>query len=97
MALNLTNIPGYESQSLHQDQNKGPRTIAASIVLAIIASLAVALRLVAQKIVKPSLVADDYCVIISLVKSPTILPQANPNSNVFLDPGPWALRRFNCL
>ncbi|KAL9078884.1 MAG: hypothetical protein Q9157_002179 [Trypethelium eluteriae] len=59
--------PAYQSQLAHIDQDKGPRTISASGILIGITTIAVTGRLVAQRLVKPSLLADDYCVIIALV------------------------------
>ena len=61
--------PAYEYQLAHIDEDKGPQTIAATIVLMVICSVAVALRILAQRIVKSSFTADDYCIFAALVRA----------------------------
>ncbi|KAG7005424.1 hypothetical protein G7Y79_00020g049520 [Physcia stellaris] len=59
--------PAYEYQLAHIDEDKGPQTVAATIVLIVVSSVAVALRLIAQRIVKASFTADDYCIFAALI------------------------------
>lgn len=61
--------PAYNSQLAHIGEDKGPQTIAASSVLIVITTVAVVLRLVAQRIVKPSFTADDCCAFGALVRA----------------------------
>ena len=58
-----SHIPGYEYQLAHIHDDKGPRTIAASGVLIAATTLAIVLRLLAQRMVKSALTLDDYCAI----------------------------------
>ena len=67
-----THTPAYQYQLAHINEDKGPRTIAASITLMGITSLAVALRLTAQRMVKSSFTGDDYCAVLALGSSPPI-------------------------
>ena len=60
--------PAYIHQAAHIHEDKGPRTVAASGFLIAITTLAVVLRLLAQRIVKPSFTADDYCAFFALVR-----------------------------
>jgi len=62
-----TNSPAYNYQLAHIHEDKGPQTITASALLISITILAVLLRLTAQRIVKSSLTADDYCAVLALV------------------------------
>ncbi len=59
--------PAYNYQLAHIHEDKGPRTVAASGFLIGVTTLAVVLRLLAQRIVKPSFTADDYCAFFALV------------------------------
>lgn len=58
--------PAYNDQLAHVHDNKGPQTIAASGILIAITTLAVVLRILAQRVVKPSFTADDYCAFVAL-------------------------------
>lgn len=60
--------PAYNDQLAHLHEDKGPRTIAASGVLIALTTLAVVLRLLAQRIVKPSFTTDDYCAFAALAR-----------------------------
>ncbi|KAL8788889.1 MAG: hypothetical protein Q9213_001412 [Squamulea squamosa] len=59
--------PAYDYQLAHINEDKGPQTIAASSILIVVTTIAVVLRLVAQRIVKPSFTADDYCALGALI------------------------------
>ena len=50
-------------------ENRGPPMMAASIALTVLAGAAVILRLIAQRMVVPSLVLDDYAIVFGLVGS----------------------------
>ena len=50
-------------------ENRGPPTMAAIIALTVLASAAVILRLIAQRMVVPSLALDDYAIVLGLVGS----------------------------
>ena len=68
-----THSPAYNYQLAHIGQNKGPQTLAASGILIAATTLAVVLRLLAQRIVKPSFTADDYCAFAALVCTPSLV------------------------
>lgn len=48
-------------------ENRGPPMMAASIALTVLAGVAVMLRLIAQRMVVPSLMLDDYAIVLGLV------------------------------
>lgn len=50
-------------------ENRGPPMMAASIALTVLAGVAVILRLIAQRMVRRSLVLDDYAIVLGLVGS----------------------------
>ena len=58
--------PAYKYQLAHINEDKGPQTIAVSGFLIAITTLAVVLRLLAQRIVKSAFTADDYCAFVAL-------------------------------
>ena len=61
-------IPSYNYQLAHIHENKGPQTIAASGILIAVSTIAVILRLLAQRMVKRSFTADDYCAFAALAR-----------------------------
>ena len=58
--------PAYDYQLAHINEDKELRTIFASGLLIAITTLAVVLRLMAQRIVKSSFTSNDYCAILAL-------------------------------
>lgn len=67
------NVPQYDHQVAHINDNKQPSTLVATSILIVVTTLAVTGRLAAQWMVQPRLLADDYCVIIALVFD-TLIP-----------------------
>ncbi|KAL8898830.1 MAG: hypothetical protein Q9207_006508 [Kuettlingeria erythrocarpa] len=82
--------PAFESQVAHINEDKGPQTVAASIVLMVSTTTAVVLRLVAQRIVKPTFTADDYCalgaLIIALALCADLIASFSSNNRKFSRP-----------
>lgn len=76
--------PAYDYQLAHINEDKGPRTIAASGLLIAITTLAVVLRLLAQRIVKSSFTSDDYCAILALARNYPLIGCFHSISNLFV-------------
>ena len=76
-----THTPAYEYQLAHINEDKGPRTIAASGILIFITTFAVMLRLIAQRIVKSKPTADDICAILALVSAQSFLSSTADSSD----------------
>lgn len=56
-------------QQAHINEDRGPALAAAFIVLMTLATLAVILRLLARRLIKAPLKADDWTMVLSLVSS----------------------------
>ena len=49
-------------------ENRGPRIIAANLTVAILATIAVALRFLARRLQESKIGVDDYLILLSLVR-----------------------------
>jgi len=76
------NTPAYQYQLAHIQEDKGPQTNVASILLMCISTGAVVLRLIAQRMVKRSLALDDYCAIVALASISFYVKRTIPNFEV---------------
>jgi hypothetical protein len=52
----------------HWGDDRGPAIIAGSVVLVVVTAIAVALRLVAQKMIKTKFDVDDYLIVVAMVR-----------------------------
>lgn len=50
----------------HWGDDRGPAIVAGSVILMVVTALAVALRLVAQKMIKTKFDVDDYLIIVAM-------------------------------
>lgn len=60
----------YQISNLHEDQR--PLMNAVNIMLAVMSTVAVALRVSSRRLMKARLMADDYAIIMGLVRAETL-------------------------